>query len=79
MLVAYDREGKPLNLVVSRHQIRVPAKDYANIQKGGFPLHEEIDVPKGEAFLRTGIYDLKSNYAGTLGVPLAPVVDRPAK
>ena len=79
MLVAYDREGKPLNLVVSRNEIRVQAKDYANVQKGGFPHHEEIDVPKGEVFLRTGIYDLKSNYAGTLGVPLAPVVDRPAK
>ena len=79
VLVAYNREGKPLNLVMSRHEIRVQAKDYATMQKGGLPLHEEIDVPTGEGFLRTGIYDLKSNYAGTLGVPLEPVVDGPAK
>ena len=74
MLVAYDREGKPLNLVVGRSEIQIPAKDYANVQKGGLQIHKEIDIPKGDnAFLRTGVYDLKSNNAGTLGVPLKAV------
>jgi VWFA-related protein len=74
MLVAYDREGKPLNLVVARSEIQIPAKDYPNVQKGGLQIHKEIDIPKGEnAFLRTGVYDLKSNNAGTLGVPLKAV------
>jgi len=70
MLVAYDSEGKPLNLVVARSEIKIPAKDYPNVQKGGLQAHKEIDVPQGGAFLRTGIYDLKSGEAGTLGVPL---------
>jgi len=73
MLVAYDSEGKPLNLVVTRNEISIPAKDYPSIQKGGLQIRREIDVPQGEAFLRTGIYDLKSNNAGTLGVPLVAV------
>ena len=72
MLVAYDREGKPLNLVVGRSEIQIPAKDYANVQRGGLQIHKEIDIPKGDsAFLRTGVYDLKSNNAGTLGLPLS--------
>jgi hypothetical protein len=70
MLVAYDTEGKPVNLVTNRSEIRMPAKDYANVQRQGLQIHKEIDVPKGNAFLRTGIYDLKSANAGTLGVPL---------
>lgn len=74
MLVAYDREGKPLNLVVGRSEIQIPAKDYPNVQRGGLQIHKEIDIPQGDnAFLRTGVYDLKSNNAGTLGVPLRAI------
>lgn len=79
MLVAYDSEGKPLNLVVTRNELRIPAKDYPGLQKGGLQIHREIDVPKEEVFLRTGIYDLKSNTAGTLGIPLAAVASPSTK
>ena len=71
--VAYDSEGKPLNLVVTRNEIRIPAKDYPSMQRGGLQIHREIDVPQAEVFLRTGIYDLRSDNAGTLGIPLAAV------
>ena len=75
MLVAYDSEGKPLNFVVGRSEIQIPAKDYPNVQRGGLQIHKEIDIPRGDhAFLRTGVYDLKSNNAGTLGAPLKAVV-----
>lgn len=70
MLAAYDPEGKPINLVVGRSEIRIPATDFASVQRGGLQVHKEIDVPNGDVFLRAGIYDLKSNKAGTLGVPL---------
>jgi len=79
MLVAYDQEGKPLNLVVYRSEIRIPAKDYANVQKGGLQIHKEIDVPSGDLYLRTGIYDFKASSAGTLGVPLTAVLPSAAK
>jgi VWFA-related protein len=70
MLVAYDREGEPLNLLVGRSEIRIPAKDYASVQRGGLQIHKEIDLPRGEVFLRTGIYDFQAARAGTLGFPL---------
>ncbi len=70
MLVAYDSEGRPLNLLAGRSEIRIQPKDLPEVLKGGLQIHKEIDVPAGQAFLRTGIYDLKSNNAGTLGVPL---------
>jgi hypothetical protein len=36
-------------------------------------VHLEIDIPPGDIYLRTGIYDLNSGNAGTLGIPLATV------
>jgi len=71
MLVAYDSDGKPLNLVSGRSEIRIPGNRYSDVLHGGLQIHKEIDIPQGQVFLRTGIYDLKSHNTGTLGVPLA--------
>jgi VWFA-related protein len=71
MLVAYDREGKPLNLVETETQLILPPKVYADVLKVGLQIHKEIDVPKQDVYLRTGIYDMGSDAAGTLGVPLS--------
>jgi hypothetical protein len=46
------------------------------VLKGGLQIHQEIDVPPRDTFLRTGIYDLKSGEAGTLGVPLRASIPR---
>lgn len=70
-LVAYDREGKPLNLVITPGDIVLKPKDYAAVQRGGLQIHKEIDLPKDYVYLRTGIYDLKAGTAGTLGFPLS--------
>jgi VWFA-related protein len=69
-LVAYDREGKPLNLVVTPGDIVLTPQEYAAVQRGGLQIHKEIDVPTDYVYLRTGIYDLRSSTAGTLGFPL---------
>jgi VWFA-related protein len=79
VLLAYDREGKPLNFVVTKGDVNLDAKLYANVQQVGLQIHKEIDVPKEYVYLRTGIYDLKSNAAGTLGVPLPDAVVTTAK
>jgi VWFA-related protein len=71
MLVAYDEEGKPLNFVVTESKILMKSKVYEALEKVGLQLHKEIDVPSGEIYLRTGIYDLNASTAGTLGVPLS--------
>jgi hypothetical protein len=70
ILVAYDREGKPLNFVTFKSDLNLRPDVYASVQKIGLQIHQEIDVPKEHFYLRTGIYDLKSGTAGTLGFPL---------
>jgi len=46
---------------------------YAAFEQGGAPVHQEIDVPQGDVFLRTGIYDTATGKAGTLEIPLRDV------
>lgn len=70
MLVAYDHEGKPLNFVVAKGELVLQPNVYAALLKVGLQIHKEIDVPKQDVYLRTGIYDMGSDAAGTLGVPL---------
>jgi hypothetical protein len=77
VLLAYDREGKPLNFVVTKGDINLDAKLWASVQQVGLQIHKEIDVPKEYVYLRTGIYDLKSSTAGTLGVPLTDAIPSP--
>lgn len=69
-VVAYDRDGTPLNSVVNTADLSLSPQLYAVFQKTGVQLHEEIDVPNRNAYLRTGIYDLASGKVGTLEVPL---------
>lgn len=71
-LAAYDHEGKLLNLFKTTGEVVLKADEYAALQRGGgLQIQEKIDVPAGYAYLRTGIYDVKSGAAGTLGIPLA--------
>jgi VWFA-related protein len=79
VLIAYNREGKPLNLVVTQGNVALQPKEYEAVQKGGLQIHKEIDVPNGYAYLRTGVYDFKSGTAGTLGIPLLDTVTAAAK
>ena len=78
-LVAYDQGGKPLNLVVTKGDVSLPPNEYAKVLKGGLQIHKEIDVPQGKIYLRTGIYDLNSSNAGTLGFPLSATTTTAAK
>jgi len=73
LLVAYDRSGKIVNISKRTSRLALPPKDLPTLQAKGLPLHLEIDVPFGDIYLRTGIYDLNSGNAGTLGFPLGTV------
>jgi VWFA-related protein len=70
MLIAYDRDGKPINMVTTKGDLNLQPKIYASMIKLGLQMHKEIDVPQTPIYLRTGIYDLASDTAGTLGLPL---------
>jgi VWFA-related protein len=67
MLVAYDGEGKLLNSFRKKSEIVLEPRAYLEVLQVGLQMHRELDVPDGEVLLRTGIYDLNSGKAGTLG------------
>jgi hypothetical protein len=73
-LVAYDHGGKPLNWIVRSIRTSLKPDIYPSVQKTGAQFHREIDVPKGDVlYLRSGVYDLESDRAGTLEIPLSDV------
>jgi VWFA-related protein len=70
-LIVFDHDGKALNWGGGTLDLNV--KDtaaYSAIQRSGVPARFEIDVPKGDTYLATGVYDWTSNKAGTLEIPL---------
>jgi VWFA-related protein len=69
-LVAYDRDGKALNWTGSTANLNLKPAAFASIEKSGLRTHMEIDIPHGEAWLATGIYDWTTGKAGTLEIPL---------
>jgi hypothetical protein len=73
-LVAYDRYGK----VWGRKDLVVPLNIkpelYTVYQKTGVQMHTEIEVPTGQYWLRTGIYDQGTRKVGTMEVALSSVV-----
>lgn len=73
MVVAYDRSGRPLNLTAGQSQMSFPNKEFADLHRIGIQFHRDIDVPAGEVYLRTGVYDWTSGKAGTLGLSLPAV------
>jgi hypothetical protein len=70
MLVAFGANGDILNFVKKRSNLKMDPKMYEATQQVGMQVHEEIDVPAGESFLRVGIYDWNSGKCGTVGAAL---------
>jgi hypothetical protein len=72
--IAYDRYGQ----VASRDDRVITSEadedTYAEFESDGVKMHQEIDVPKGQYWLRTGIYDRGSHHIGTLEIPIAAVL-----
>ena len=77
-LIAYDYDGRALNAVSKTIPIHLQPDVFAALQRAGLQLHEEIDLPKADIFLQTGIYDLMAHHAGTLQIPLH-IVAAPAR
>ena len=68
-VVAYDDAGKVLNMTGERGSLKLTPQALQEAQKSGIHFHEELDLPSNaDVHLRTGIYDLNSGNAGTLGV-----------
>ena len=69
-MLAYDRDGTPVNWMVRVLQVRIRRESYEQARANGFGFNLEIDVPASGVYLRSGMYDMNSNKAGTLEIPL---------
>lgn len=69
-VIAYNYDGKVLNTLSKKIPIHLQPDVFEALQRVGFQLHEEIDLPQGDVLLQTGIYDLAAHHAGTFEIPL---------
>jgi VWFA-related protein len=75
--IAYDRDGKILNVVNRTFKLNLQSEPYDRIMRTGLPLHQELDVPAGEVYLRIGVHDLSTDRIGSMEIPLL-VHDKPS-
>lgn len=72
-LVVYDRYGNIISREDHLVQLNIKPDVYVLFQKTGVQLHADLDVPKGNFWLRTGIFDRGTGKVGTMEIPLAAV------
>ncbi|MGA9668154.1 MAG: VWA domain-containing protein [Terracidiphilus sp.] len=72
-LIAYDRYGKIASRKDQLVGLNIKPDVYPIFEQKGVQLHAQIEVPKGQYWLRTGIFDQSSHKVGTMEVPLSSV------
>jgi hypothetical protein len=70
MVIAYDQHGAPTNSVLNTETLDLAPEDYAKALHEGLPFFQELDVPPGDATVRVGIYDGRSQKMGAMEFPL---------
>jgi VWFA-related protein len=68
--VAYDRDGNRLNTVDQGYQVDLSPAKFDQVMQKGLQIHEEIDLPPGEIYLRTAIHDITTDRVGSVEIPL---------
>jgi len=69
-MVAYDADGRPVNLYQHSFQLGLKDAQMEHIMASGISLRLPFDLPAGRVDLRIGVHDLNANRAGSLEVPL---------
>jgi VWFA-related protein len=72
-LIAYDRYGNIASRKDHLVGLNIKPDVYPIFEQKGVQLHAQIQVPKGQYWLRTGIFDQSSRKVGTMEVPLSSV------
>jgi hypothetical protein len=73
-LIVYDRYGNIISREDHVAELNIKPDAYAVFESTGVQLHAELAVPKGNSWLRTGVYDQGSRKVGTMEVALSSVV-----
>jgi VWFA-related protein len=73
-LIVYDKYGQIAMRRDHLVSLNIKADVWDAYQKnGGLQLHAELPVPKGQYWLRTGVYDRDNRKVGTMEVPFSLV------
>jgi len=72
-LIVYDRYGSVISRKDQIVQLHLQPDAWKVSQESGVQLHAEIAVPKGNYWLRSGVFDQQSRRVGTMEIPLAAV------
>jgi VWFA-related protein len=70
VLVANDADGNQLNVDDRELNVQLDKKHYLQYAKFGFQYTQELDLPKGEIFLRAAVVDMATNNSGSTEIPL---------
>jgi hypothetical protein len=73
-LIVYDRYENIISREDHVAELSIKPDAYTVFQQTGVPLHAELAMPKGQYWLRTGVYDQGSRKVGTMEVALSSVV-----
>lgn len=68
--VAYSRDGDRLNYIDKAFTVNMAGDKYAQTLQKGLQMHQEIDLPAGEVYLRAAVHDLNSDRVGAIEIPL---------
>ena len=68
--IAYDAQGKMLNYCDRTFKRVIQPEKYSEVLQAGWPMHQELDVPEGEIYLRLGIRDTTTGWLGSLEIPI---------
>lgn len=69
-MAGYDADGRLLNSSTKDLNLALPPAVYATLLKKGIPYHSDLDLPKGETFLRLGVFDQSGGKAGAMEISL---------
>lgn len=77
-MIVYDKYGQVVNREDHLVKLNIKPDVFAVFQKTGVQMHGEVQVPKGQCWLRTGVYDEASRKVGTMEVPISSVMENMA-
>ena len=69
-MVAWSADGTRLNYTDRGLGVNLTVAQSEQALRTGLPMHEEIDLPAGQVYLRVAVHDLASGRIGSTEIPL---------
>jgi VWFA-related protein len=69
-LVAYDADGKRMNIVDRKTGISLSTQQYADLMKQGLQARMALELPAGENYLVIAVHDIAGARVGSVEIPL---------